>query len=127
MSTYREVLQEYAKSGPYDLEELVDRGGVLQLYLIGVRNKSLRIEFDSYIAYRKIDEGDAMVTLSQLATCGKAGKSFYQVASSEFVSWLLEQGYGVRSSQELLHYVVVTVDDIIDVISHGQPSVFIDP
>lgn len=122
MNTYSKKFQEFSASGGYDLDELVDRKGVLEIRLVDEARRRLSITFDCYLAYRKLDEGDALVTLEEVSRRCELGKSFYVVDDSSFVDWFVSQTYEARSPDDLDHYAVHTINDVIDVISPAPPS-----
>lgn len=123
MNRYTTVLQEYVTDGMYDLRQLIDQNGILKLHLVNLDGNEICISFGAYLAYRKLDEGDAMETLSQLSESALPGRSFYMVEESTFVDWYVKQGYGIRDTSTLKHYAVVTIDDVIDVISLDAPLI----
>lgn len=123
MNRYVAILQEHAPSALFELDELVDQSGVLTLRLVGTHGSICRVSFDGYVAYRKIDEGDAMALLAQLAASATAGRSFYRVEESDFVEWVVSQSYGVREPGTLTHYAIVALNDIVDVVSLGDPVI----
>ncbi|MDB5801455.1 MAG: hypothetical protein JWL63_2394 [Rhodocyclales bacterium] len=122
MNSYTPFSQEYLTKTPFELESLVDRGGVLSLTLSNVSEQKLAISFDSYMAYRKRDEGDALLTLMDMKRTGDTGKYFYLVEPSDFVEWFLKEIFVVEYHQPLTHYLVATMNDIVDVIALGPPS-----
>jgi hypothetical protein len=122
MNTYFEKFQEFSSLSGYDLDELVDRKGILEIRLIDEGRRRLSITFDCYLAYRKLDEGDALVTLEEVTQRCELGKSFYLVEESSFLDWFVSQTCGSRSRDHLQHYAVHTINDVIDVISPTPPS-----
>ena len=50
----------------------------------------------------------------------------YIVDNSKLSAWVSEESCGVYNSEELIHYAVVTSEDIIDVISTFKPIIQID-
>ena len=49
----------------------------------------------------------------------------YQVENSQLSNWVSEESCGVYDSSELLHYCIVTGEDLIDVISTFEPKLYI--
>jgi hypothetical protein len=126
VSRYIATLQQYAESGLYDLEELCERAGVLEisLCLLNDANVRLVISFSSHLAFRKAGESEGLVTLDAIAATATPGRSFYVVENSDYVRWLVEQSHGIQKPQSLTHFTIVTIDDIIDVVTLASPSVF---
>ena len=106
-----------------EFEELVDRNGILNICLIDPKNGKVSFAFDSYLVYRKLDEGDSLIFLAQFAKDRVSRQSLYLASESEFVSWFVEQSYNIRDTSSLFHYVIVSNNDIIDVISLGEPKI----
>ena len=125
MSRYIPTLQEHAPEPPviYDLEELSERAGVLEIRLVVEGQRRLTLSFSEHLAFRKADEGDSLVTLNAVNSTSTAGRSFYLVEDSDYVRWFVEQNYGVRHAESLTHILIATVDDIIDVLTLQWPSV----
>lgn len=106
------------------LEELCDREGVLVLTLSATKGDRIRVTFDDYAAYRKADEGDMLATLSEIGATSSLGSTLYEVDVSDYISWFVQQSRGARSKSGLRHFAVLSLDDIVDVISPTPPSVF---
>jgi hypothetical protein len=122
MSRYIPVLQEMALPKPFELRALLDIDGLLELRLESEGGGKLRVRFDSYLAYRKLDEGDAMSILRDIQAGGVPGKSFYRVEESEFVAWFMAQCFSSRAHQPLTHFCILTVDDVIDILARDPPT-----
>jgi hypothetical protein len=121
MNHYEAVLQEFAPVEPYVLSALVDRGGILEIHLIDADGRKACLTFDSHLGYRKLDEGDDLIGLAELSATARPGRSFYRVTSSELVEWFVSRGHGTRKAGSILHFVVTTVDDVIDVLALAEP------
>jgi hypothetical protein len=104
------------------LERLLDEGGVLTL---AMSSESVRanLVFDDYLAYRKMDEGDAGSTLARIYATSEAGKVLYEVKDSDYVAWYQSESSAVRDINTLQHFLIATVDDVVDVISLSPPKV----
>jgi hypothetical protein len=118
---YVPILQEVASGNVLELESLIDQAGVLTLALISERGHRINIAFDSYVAFRKLDEGDAMQTLSCVSESSALGKCFYEVHNSEFLAWYHQQSHSVRKSSNIRHFAILATDDVIDVLALGEP------
>ncbi len=127
MSRYVTTFQQYAGSGIYDLEELRDRGGILEIHLCLLNDANVRLvmSFSSHLAFRKTGESEGLATLDAIAATSEPGRSFYIVEDSDYVRWIVEQSHGIQKAQLLTHFTIVTVDDIIDVIALAPPSAFV--
>jgi hypothetical protein len=123
MSRYSAILQAHASQAPFTLEQLLDKGGTLEILLSGRLGGALVVSFDSYLAYRKMDEGDAMVALSQVASVGLQGRSFYQVEESDYHAWFLAQSYGIHEASAIGHFAVHALNDVVDVLALEAPRI----
>jgi len=124
---YVTTFQEFAEFGLYDLEELCERSGVLEirLCLLNAASGRLVIKFSSHLSFRKAGESEGLVTLDAIAATSKPGRSFYIAEDSDYVRWLVKQSHGIQKPELLTQYTIVTVDDIVDVITLEPPSVFV--
>src|SRR5258706_15603868 len=87
MSSCVAILQEQGFRLSLDLMELVDREDVLVLTLGDADGRCVQVRFDSYVAYRKLDEGDALLTRAAMRRSGGTGKYFYRVEDSDLGAW----------------------------------------
>lgn len=118
MSVYVPILQAHV--GRFELDQLLDRDGVLMLTLEHEDGRRAFVKFDSYLVYRKRDEGDALRTLDEMRRSTETTKCFYKVEGSDFISWFNAENYADKPLRPMGHYVISTLNDIIDVIAlHG--------
>jgi hypothetical protein len=123
MNDYVPIFEEICGEVVFALERLVDQDGALLIELWGDDNRRLNVAFDSYVAYLKMDEGDAILMLGHMKRSGGTTKTFYRVENSEFMSWFHLQSCSVRSNQSLIHYAIGTVNDIVDVLALSPPQI----
>jgi hypothetical protein len=124
MSTYVPILQEHVRGTRFDLEQLVDCAGELSMTLTSTDGHRLELKFDSYLAYRKLDEGDALLMLSAMRNSGGTNRCLYRVDDSDFLAWFnTERCNQTLGSQQLDHYAIATMNDIVDVLALDAPVV----
>ncbi len=123
MNHYVPILQEHVSGAKLDLDELLDRAGMLVLTLTDSNGQCTQLKFDSYMAYRKVDEGDALLTLSAMRRSGGCSKCLYRVDDSDFLAWFNAERCGQVPGQPLVHYSIATVNDIVDVLSFDPPAI----
>ena len=82
--------------------------------------ESVEVLFDSYIAYRNMNESYRAKTFSNV---GGFKGSFYIVNSSSWLKWLHDESMGFYTSSEILHYSIITEADCIDILSEFPPEV----
>ncbi len=126
MSKYVPILQEHLRNARLEFDQLVDRSGTLFVALADANGRHTYLKFDSYMAYRKLDEGDALVTLSAMRKSGSASKCFYRVDDSDFLAWFNTERCGQSPGQPLTHYLIATTNDIIDVLSLDPPTIEVE-
>lgn len=123
MSNFVPILQEHVRATPFELEELLDRAGTLVLTLSDASDVRIKLKFGAYMAYRKLDEGDALLTLSAMRRSGGTGKVFYRVDDSKFAIWFDAERCNDGRGQPLVHYSVASMNDIVDVLSLEPPII----
>ncbi|WP_334187455.1 hypothetical protein [Noviherbaspirillum sp.] len=123
MNSYSPIFQEFAPKELYDLEKLSEQDGALKISLINDNGCRIRIRFKAFKAYRKLDEGDALISLGQISKSAKPRMSFYRVEPSDFIEWFVKQSYDIYDAKTLVHFAIITINDVIDVISREDPIV----
>lgn len=92
----------------------------------------LTIYFEGFFALRIVDEGDKLIdshdmdeTVSEMEMEeGSYYKwSLFTVDDSLYLEWFHEQSLGVRKKEELVHYVIRTSEDVIEVLDIDSPTV----
>ena len=81
----------------------------------------LRIRFDSVLAYRNVDESFRLRTLYAIA--GDQPRALWIVDDSTWVQWLMAESLETLAASGLVHYVIFTPNDIIDIIADSAPDV----
>lgn len=81
----------------------------------------LRVAFDPALAYRNIDEGKLLKTISKIENPGST--TLYTVANSSWVDWFKAESSGILKGKEIAHYAIYTPNDCIDVLAEYEPKV----
>jgi hypothetical protein len=81
----------------------------------------LRLSFDSVLLYRNMDEGTMLRTLDSIKN--REIFSLYTVHGSSLIEWFHKESYNMFSEKEIIHYSIMTPDDVIDILSENQPNV----
>jgi len=85
--------------------------------------------FDGFIPIVRItDEGIRMRTWGEVQKKYENKKFFngwflYKVEDSELVKWALEESCGCYEEEQLIHYCIVTGEDLIDILSSFEPKI----
>lgn len=84
---------------------------------------------DGVLSFRNTDEGSLLKKLSYLDN--QYGTDFYsewtlfKVKNSEYISWFLEESSGIYEPNQVVHYVFLTPNDVIEILSTYTPNIVI--
>src|SRR6266478_5318178 len=94
----------------------------LRILLKGSSESSgiLSISFRQYYGYRNFDES-FRDKLWQQNNFEPRDWSLFKTTSSHFIDWLFEESGGVYSKEEMVHYVIKTGADVIEVVAKLTP------
>lgn len=82
----------------------------------------LTIHFNGDLSHRIADEGDLLKTVSE-AERDKEGKwTLFTVENSLYLKWFLEQNFHIRENTGLVHYLIATPNEIIDILDLSSPT-----
>jgi len=89
---------------------------------------NLIIRFDYPDAVRICDEGRRIKTYNEAEGLQEYRKNFngiplYKVHHSEFYNWVVEESAGIDT--DFVQYAIVTLNDIVDVISSSPPEIYV--
>lgn len=109
------------------INQLVDfryQSGILELFLASgsadEMNK-IRVVFDWVHSFRVTDEGDLLKMQDDLN--GQMVTGIYKVEGSHYLAWFNEQSANTHDGDNITHYLIVTDDDVIDVLSSVSPTI----
>lgn len=101
------------------LERVGYVSGSLELVFVSVGASKFKVVFDWIHSFRLTDEGDLLKM--QEEQNGEMLVGIYTVDDSAFLKWFTEQSVGIHDSESIAHYIIVTSDDVIDVLSSVSP------
>lgn len=84
-------------------------------------NNVIKVVFDWIHSFRVTDEGDLLKMQNELNGQMKTG--IYIVDKSNYLSWFNEQSANIHDAGSVHHYLIVTGDDVIDVLSSVNPMI----
>lgn len=84
--------------------------------------KVLAIQFDSDVVFRLMDEMNRQMTRGYKN--GLNEWSLYEVTNSSFLEWFKYESEGIGQNYRHYHYLIWTIDEVIDVLSLDAPKVF---
>lgn len=123
METYSKIDISFDSGADEDFycESLNDDSSGLAIMLRGSKSLSmLRINFNFFYSYKKTNESYRLQTISQLPDDRYI---ILNVKSSSFLDWLHRESQGIYSEHNIYHFMIITGDDIIDVLSNRIPQV----
>jgi hypothetical protein len=110
-------------------KSLVDNTqGLILTFQDTLSDKKLIVTFGKgTLSYRNTDEGSLLEMLHYLEKNYKTDfygkRSLFEVENSEYIKWFLRESSGVYTNEEVKHYVFLTSDDVIEVLSLYAPDV----
>jgi hypothetical protein len=104
------------------VEALHDDYEGLRILLKGNSESSgiLSISFPQYYVYRNVDESYRH-KLWRKGNFEQRDWCLFKTAASEFIDWLFDESGGVYSKEEMIHYVIKTGADVIEVVANQTP------
>ena len=111
------------------IEKLVDdKNGTLLVFKSEDENVTIQVLFeDSILSLRSTDEGRRLKTINLLDE--KYGTDFYtkwtffKVTNSDYVEWFNQETYDMYAAYNIGHYVFLTPDDVVEILSTYEPNV----
>nr|ELR5042317.1 hypothetical protein [Providencia stuartii]ELR5083382.1 hypothetical protein [Providencia stuartii] len=83
-------------------------------------NKSFTLSFEWVYSFRVTGEGNLLKMQENFD--GKMTTGVYKVENSSYLKWFHEQSENIHDDV-IEHYLIVTIDDVIEVITSAEPSV----
>lgn len=130
--------EEWVKWSPLEnlnfklyIEKLIDDKTGLQLFLQTKDMKqTIKVSFENHVlSYRNTDEGGRLKTLRLLSEKYENGFyaewTLFKVINSNYVAWFNQESHNIYSNLGIEHYVFLTCDDVVDVLSSYEPQVTI--
>lgn len=85
------------------------------------KGDEIQIVFDWIHSFRVTDEGDLLKFQDELN--GQMIVGIYVVEGSEYLTWFNNQSANIHDNDEIVSYLIVTSEDVIDVLSSVSPSI----
>ena len=113
----------------YYIDILVDDLKCFKLILSEVKDESKKVTilFENYVlAYRNTDESFRQNLMAWLDK-EYGGEfwckwNFFKVSNSNYVSWLAEQSYDFSESEGIVHFSIIDIDCMVDIIANYEPK-----
>ncbi|WP_429954937.1 hypothetical protein [Enterococcus sp. AZ192] len=109
----------------YEVSEVVQNSEGTVIKLIGEKN-NMNITFGFVDSLRITDEGRRIRTYNEIESIQKYRENFignplYKVEQSEYVEWIKKESAGF--CEDVDHYVIITENDLIDILSTFPPTI----
>lgn len=82
---------------------------------------TLRVLFESVVAYRNINESFRLRSWARMRNFGNL-PTLMKVDSSEWIGRIVEDAAGVLEAESLVHYAIYTPEDCVDVVTMEEPT-----
>jgi len=83
----------------------------------------LSIFFNGDLSHRIADEGDLLKIVSEAERDEEARGPLFIVENSHYLEWFHDQSCNIRQKDNLVHYRIVTPNEIVDVLDLSTPQV----
>lgn len=109
---------------PYKIELYLDevrdnKSGLAFLFSDPNSKFHVEVKFDSHLMYRVSDESYRLKRTSELPEF-----SFVMKADeSSFIDWFHEESLNIYTKDRIYHFLILSSDDVIDVLSYEDPSI----
>jgi len=127
MSSYEEIFQDKVGQSSWDLDTLTDSIDFLRISFTDQNDKVITFIFSEFLAYRSIDEGDAINIISDISNAGVIGKYFYLAKGSEFEEWFHRESFDMHRTQGVNSYLFASLNHVVEIISLDEPVIEISP
>ncbi|WP_285541285.1 hypothetical protein [Brucella sp. NBRC 12950] len=123
---YREKflpIEEILVKGRFECETIVDGVDGLSISVRDYEGDFYNLYWDGgVVSYRNTDEGDRIGFVSEIASLSLIGFLIVECVNSKYLKWLHAEKCGIEQ-ENLRHFIVMTSNDIIDVIDYDVPVV----
>lgn len=114
--------------GKASYAKIIDNEQGLQIDLVFDNSTQIQFLFEtSVLSYNVCDEGRRLKTLdfltNQYGPEFITGSPVYMVENSEYLNWFHMECYNIFSDHPIYHYVFLTLNDIVDVLTTYAPKI----
>ena len=125
-----EVFDKHLPSDKYEITEIVQNKEGLSIVLLGELYK-IKIAFGFVNSFCVFDEGARIKSYNDIVELQEYRKNkfngnpmYYALLNSPFKRWLIDESCGF--CQDVKHYMIVTINDIVDIASPFAPLIEVD-
>lgn len=115
-------------AGNYETDQIIDKRDSFKILITKItKPEKVEIVFDKSIwAFRRTSESLRQDIFKDLSlTYGDdfyINWSFFKIERSNYLNWLRDESDGISNHLKLIHYVVMTLDDVIDIVANYEPE-----
>jgi len=125
MEQWQQYLSEKIKNDDYEVYEISRNEHGTSIKLTGLVN-DLHLHFDFVDSLRFTDEGRRIATYNDVEKLQEyretfKGNPFFIIKNSAYIEWLNIESVGFIG--KVNHFVIVTRNDIVDIISSEPPRI----
>lgn len=121
--TYKEIHWCKIGSAKLFLDKITDDENGLSIFISTDKERKLIINFDCFYSYRNTDESYRLNAINKLR--GMSDASIFISTNSEYLYWFNCESLGIYSKENLKHYIILTSENVIDVVALDEPAVTI--
>jgi hypothetical protein len=81
-----------------------------------------RIKFESYLGYQNFDESDRLNSLDYFPVNTREW-CLFKSNNSDYIDRVMKETAGKYDAGEIIHFAIVTSNDIIDILALKEPIV----
>lgn len=108
-------------TGRYSMSRLVDEGSCLTICLVSAdTTKNISLQFEKPLMYRLCDESFVLNFPDKSDIDGM--HSLYLFQNSELIKWMKNESRNSVTTEEVFHYIIITDEEYIDVLSFDEPN-----
>jgi len=115
--------EDISLKGSY-LKSIMFNGSSLEIIFSRFTDASpemININFEWLHSFRVTDEGDLLKLQNELK--GTLLHGVYLIEGSAYLQWFNDQSYDSHAAENISHYLFVTGNDVIDVLSSVPPII----
>lgn len=110
----------------YDIESITNDYNGLKITLVDEENVKIIIEWEgvieSWCCSREEARFKFIASEWQQIRKKYSNWSFFKVDESPYINWVYEEGGGFEEKESYIHFMIVTLNHVIDVISMSEPD-----
>ncbi|EMF4354540.1 hypothetical protein AAEZ94_000974 [Providencia rettgeri] len=117
----QESLVNYGSTSLSDIQlECIKYDQAILSLSLSKPTEKIILSFEWIYSLRVTDEGDLLKMLDYFN--GKMTTGVYKVENSSYLEWFHEQSENIHD-EVIEHYLIVTIDEVIEVLASVEPSI----